>query len=276
MKAAAAPELASAPANAELLAEQTSEPASEPSRGRPRAPTATPSIRRSASSSTAATRDHSLDPDAYAAQRLSAGRRRRPSAQGFSLGESEISLRRQHRRQVLWPADAGDRQRGRRDRTRRRGSLHRHHVAARRTSALRAGRFFSNIGYLNSHHAHTDKFFDRPLAYQAFLGNQYGDDGVQLRWVAPTDLFVELGGEVFRGAELSQRRRAVTAAAARARCSRMPAAMSATRTHGWPACRCSRLEHRWRRGWLQRRQHALHRRRHLEVGARRATSRMAA
>jgi hypothetical protein len=64
---------------------------------------------------------------------------------------------------------------------------------------VRAGRFFSNVGYLNSHHAHTDKFFDRPLPYQAFLGNQYGDDGVQLRWVAPTDLFVELGGELFRG-----------------------------------------------------------------------------
>src|SRR6185503_14331760 len=65
--------------------------------------------------------------------------------------------------------------------------------------ALRMGRFFSNIGYLNSHHAHTDKFSDRALAYQALLGNQYGDDGVQLRWVAPFDLFVELGGEVFRG-----------------------------------------------------------------------------
>src|SRR5207344_864123 len=65
--------------------------------------------------------------------------------------------------------------------------------------SLRAGRFLSNIGYLNSHHAHTDKFFDRPLAYQAFLGNGYGDDGVQLRWVAPTDLYLELGGEIFRG-----------------------------------------------------------------------------
>lgn len=65
--------------------------------------------------------------------------------------------------------------------------------------AVRAGRFFSNIGYLNSHHAHTDSFFDRPLAYQAFLGEQYGDDGVQLRWVAPTSTYLELGGEVFRG-----------------------------------------------------------------------------
>jgi hypothetical protein len=65
--------------------------------------------------------------------------------------------------------------------------------------SARAGRFFSNIGYLNSHHAHTDNFVDRPLAYQAFLADQYGDDGAQLRWVAPLDLFLELGGEVFRG-----------------------------------------------------------------------------
>ncbi len=63
----------------------------------------------------------------------------------------------------------------------------------------RAGRFYSNIGYLNSHHTHTDYFSDRPLAYQAFLGNQYGDDGVQLRWVAPTETFLEFGGEAFRG-----------------------------------------------------------------------------
>ncbi len=63
----------------------------------------------------------------------------------------------------------------------------------------RAGRFFSNIGYLNGHHTHADNFVDRPLAYQAFLGNQYGDDGAQVRWVAPLDFFLELGGELFRG-----------------------------------------------------------------------------
>jgi hypothetical protein len=65
--------------------------------------------------------------------------------------------------------------------------------------SLRAGRFYSNIGYLNSHHLHTDNFVDRPLAYQSFLGDQYGDDGAQLRWVAPTDVFLEFGGELFRG-----------------------------------------------------------------------------
>ncbi|HSN33209.1 MAG TPA: hypothetical protein VLU41_11040, partial [Ideonella sp.] len=64
---------------------------------------------------------------------------------------------------------------------------------------LKAGRFFSGIGYLNSQHSHTWDFVDNPLAYQAMLGTQYGDDGVQLRWLAPTDLFVELGGELGRG-----------------------------------------------------------------------------
>lgn len=61
------------------------------------------------------------------------------------------------------------------------------------------GRFFSAIGYLNSKHSHTWDFVDQPLPYQAFLGDQYLDDGVQLRWLAPTDLYMEFGGEIFQG-----------------------------------------------------------------------------
>jgi hypothetical protein len=64
---------------------------------------------------------------------------------------------------------------------------------------LRGGRFFSGIGYLNAVHAHAWDFTDQPLVYRALLANQYGDDGVQLRWVAPTDLFIEAGAELFRG-----------------------------------------------------------------------------
>jgi hypothetical protein len=64
---------------------------------------------------------------------------------------------------------------------------------------LKAGRYFSGIGYLNDQHAHTWDFVDSPLVYQAFLGGQYGDDGVQLKWVAPTDLFIEIGAEAGRG-----------------------------------------------------------------------------
>lgn len=64
---------------------------------------------------------------------------------------------------------------------------------------IKAGRYFSSIGYLNDQHAHTWDFVDNPLAYQAFLGNQFGDDGVQVKWLAPTDMFMELGAEYGRG-----------------------------------------------------------------------------
>jgi hypothetical protein len=65
--------------------------------------------------------------------------------------------------------------------------------------SLRMGRTYSNIGYLNNQHSHAWDFADQPLAYQAFLGNQYLDDGLQFRWLAPTDLYVEVSGEVLRG-----------------------------------------------------------------------------
>ncbi len=65
--------------------------------------------------------------------------------------------------------------------------------------SLRMGRFFSNIGYLNDKHAHSWDFADLPLAYQVFLGGQFIDDGLQLRWLAPTDLYFELGAQVTRG-----------------------------------------------------------------------------
>jgi len=65
----------------------------------------------------------------------------------------------------------------------------------------RFGRFFSSIGYLNSKHAHAWDFADQPLPYQAFLAGQLIDDGIQVRWLAPTDLFLELGGEAMRGGQ---------------------------------------------------------------------------
>lgn len=65
--------------------------------------------------------------------------------------------------------------------------------------AAKVGRFFSDIGYLNRQHPHAWEFTDAPLVYRAFLAGNLGDDGAQLRWVAPTDLFVELGAEALRG-----------------------------------------------------------------------------
>ncbi len=63
----------------------------------------------------------------------------------------------------------------------------------------KGGRFFSGVGYLNEVHAHAWDFIDQPLVYQTMLGNQMGQDGVQVKWLAPTDLFVELGAEFGNG-----------------------------------------------------------------------------
>jgi len=61
------------------------------------------------------------------------------------------------------------------------------------------GRFFSGLGYQNEQHQHVWDFYDAPLVYQAFFGGQYTQNGVQVKWVAPTDTFIELGGEVGSG-----------------------------------------------------------------------------
>jgi len=65
--------------------------------------------------------------------------------------------------------------------------------------AVRFGRFYSGIGYLNEKHLHSWDFADQPLPYQAFLGDQYLDDGIRVRWIAPTDMYVELGAEWMNG-----------------------------------------------------------------------------
>lgn len=72
-------------------------------------------------------------------------------------------------------------------------------TALGRGLTLKAGRFFSGVGYLNSQHRHTWDFADAPLAYQAMLGTQFADDGLQLAWIAPTDRFLEVRAEVGRG-----------------------------------------------------------------------------
>jgi len=64
---------------------------------------------------------------------------------------------------------------------------------------VKAGRFFSSVGYQNQIHAHAWDFTDAPLANKVFLGNQLSDDGIQLKWVAPTELYFDVGVEVGRG-----------------------------------------------------------------------------
>ena len=64
---------------------------------------------------------------------------------------------------------------------------------------VKGGQFLSAIGFQNGRHSHTWAFVDQPLVYEALLGGQLLDPGLQISWLAPTDLYLEVGGEAFRG-----------------------------------------------------------------------------
>ncbi|TDY03970.1 porin family protein [Thiohalophilus thiocyanatoxydans] len=68
-------------------------------------------------------------------------------------------------------------------------------------ATVRGGKFYSGIGYLNAVHDHAHDFADRPLVYDALVGGHLNDTGVQLRWVAPTAWYLNLGAEVTTGSE---------------------------------------------------------------------------
>jgi hypothetical protein len=65
--------------------------------------------------------------------------------------------------------------------------------------SVKGGQFFSGFGYLNEVHAHAWDFADQPLVYQAFFGGQLAQVGVQAKWLAPTDVFLEFGAETGSG-----------------------------------------------------------------------------
>jgi len=68
---------------------------------------------------------------------------------------------------------------------------------------VRAGRFLSQVGYLNSRHTHADNFSERPAVYRALLGAHYFDDGVRLGALLPTPFFWQVGAEAFNGSALA-------------------------------------------------------------------------
>ncbi len=69
--------------------------------------------------------------------------------------------------------------------------------------SVKGGRFRSGIGYQNEIHAHAWDFSDNSLMYDALFGEAHIQDGVQVKWVAPTDLLVEVGAEIGRGADIN-------------------------------------------------------------------------
>jgi hypothetical protein len=118
---------------------------------------------------------------------------------GFSLGESELSIAanidpnfRGNLTASITPEDTIEVE-----------EAFVHTLGLSNGFTIKAGRFFSSIGYLNDQHQHAWDFVDAPLANQAFLGagarGNFGDEGVQVKWLAPTELFVEFGAEAGRG-----------------------------------------------------------------------------
>lgn len=68
--------------------------------------------------------------------------------------------------------------------------------------SARAGRFASQVGLLNEQHSHSLDFTDRPLAYRAFLGGHWYDDGLRVNLTLPTTHYWTLGAETIRGRKL--------------------------------------------------------------------------
>jgi len=119
-----------------------------------------------------------------------------PPVRGLSLGESEIALASNidHNFRGTLTASISPGNEG--------IGVEEGHIQTLSLSSgftIKAGRFFSAVGYQNQIHAHAWDFTDAPLANKVFLGNQLNEDGIQFKWVAPTELYVDLGLEVGRG-----------------------------------------------------------------------------
>lgn len=166
--------------------------AEEPAANKPRTPSFNPDISLILSGSYARLAN---DPERYALPGFMLGPESGPGTRGLSLAESELVMSANvddlfygYFMASIAPDDSV---------TVEEAAVETRGLAPGVT--LRAGRFFSGIGYLNVQHPHVWDFADAPLAYRAFLATRYADDGVQLRWVAPADRFVEFGAEWFRG-----------------------------------------------------------------------------
>jgi len=137
----------------------------------------------------------SQDPNTFAIAGFPLGGEAGPGRRGFSLSETEMTL----------SANADDRFAGQAtisitpDNQVSVEEAFATYTAAPYGLAPKFGRFFSGIGYLNEQHQHAWDFVDAPLAYQAFLGGQYRNDGLQVKWIAPIEQYFEIGGEVGSG-----------------------------------------------------------------------------
>ncbi len=135
------------------------------------------------------------DPEKYAIHGFAQGGEIGPGKRGFNLAESEIAM----------SASVDDKFAGNliasltSDEKVSVEEAYGIYTAAPAGLVPKFGRFFSGIGYLNELHPHAWDFHGAPLAYEAFLGGKYVQDGVQMKWIAPIDQFIEIGAEAGSG-----------------------------------------------------------------------------
>jgi hypothetical protein len=139
--------------------------------------------------------NYSQNPDHYAISGFAPSGDILPAKRGFSIAESELNL----------SASVDDKFYGNLifslspDNNVEVEEAYGLYTAAPYGIAPKFGRFLSSIGYLNDQHQHVWDFFDAPLVYQALLGGQYQNNGLQVKWLAPTDEFLEFGAEIGSG-----------------------------------------------------------------------------
>jgi hypothetical protein len=141
---------------------------------------------------------YSLDPEAYGISGFALAEEAGPSAEGFSIDETELVMSANIDDKfygfatIALEQDAGETEVELEE-------VWFETLALPSGLKLKAGRFLSDIGYLNAIHPHAWDFVDAPLAYTAMLGSGFADTGVQFRWLAPTAIYLELGAELARG-----------------------------------------------------------------------------
>jgi len=65
---------------------------------------------------------------------------------------------------------------------------------------VKAGKFKSSFGRINSKHQHSWHFDSQPIIYKALFGpDAISDPGIQLQWIAPTDTYMMFGVEAMQG-----------------------------------------------------------------------------
>ena len=141
---------------------------------------------------------YSQNPDNYSLPGFALGEEAGLEKEGFSLGESEITLSAntdQNWRGQMTLSFADDNG----ETGTEVEEAYVETLGLGNGLTFRAGRFFSGIGYLNGKHTHAWNFNDAPLLYRGLMGNQIKQDGVRLNWALPTDQYIEVGLEAGNG-----------------------------------------------------------------------------